>query len=341
MTQEFRHIMEKHALPSSFPSIRLFAPDQAAGLTLRQAFEKYVLPDIPPENRGTLGAYRTALNHWEKLADNPPIDVVTDDTLRKFRDDLLATGAKISTVRKTWRQLRPIFRRVGPRHDRNPQGAELLEKLPYLKLPEEPEKAPRDVSNSELSRVWESCSVASWPCHDGIPPAARWRALIAVFYNCGPRTQDVVRLRWQDIDFKAKLLTFTTRKTKRGQRIPMNSVLIAHLEAIKGNALAKDKLFPGFGRRVRLYETWKLIQQAAGIEKPIEFRDLRETCNTRYRRFGADVACVVLGHKARGVNERYYWNPTKQVRDAARRLTQPKAFQKILSAPNPAQQTLF
>jgi integrase len=345
-----------HELPASPSIFRIFNPTSPAEekrekaqrrrraaqrLTLRVAFDKFLKPDLPPEKKSTISEYRTALNHWERLTNDPPLAKITNDGLRSYRDRLLQhVGAE--TVRKNWRHLRAILRRCGPQADRNPLGRGLLKRIPYMQQPSEVEKDARIVTFAELTALYQACAVANWPQCD-VPAPAIWRCALVLAYNYGLRTQDLFQLPWSAFDPGFKSFTFRAQKTRRKQRLPLNRVARAHVQSIRGEGL-RPLLFCGTKSHRQLYRTWTAINEAAGIEVPVEFRDLRESCNSRLEKIRPGVGKFVLGHKLAGVNEKYYLNATPQIREAINRMPQPRVFREIfgpLPPPKPTTRRLF
>ncbi|QDV50814.1 tyrosine-type recombinase/integrase [Gimesia fumaroli] len=299
-------------------------------LSLRDCFEQYVLPDMEDSPEGTLSIYLTALNHWEARTRNPPVGEITNEVLREFKQSFLKENYSPETVKKYWRHIRRILRRVGPPIQGNPLGESIIERVPYMAPPKKRfRKLPRIVTDEEINAVYAACDVAKWP-YTSACPTLLWRLAVVVFYNCGPRTQDFFRLRWEDVDLELKRVSFLAQKTSKLQGIPFQDIVAMHFESV----FQEDSEFVFSITKCKrsLYRQWKAIQDAAGIKEHIDFRDLRETCNSNLNAAnpGANTGKWVLGHGPRGVNETYYHNPTPEVIQAVENLEQPDSFYSIL-----------
>ena len=286
--------------------------------TLREAYNEFLLPELIAQKRagGTLSAYGTALNHWERCTPNPPIGDVADTHAIAFRDAMM-DGNALPTVKKNWRHLTVIFREL----DR----LDHIRKPPRVIIAKPKPKLPRVVSLAEVDKLYETCDVAEWPpkAKTFSRPGKLWRAFLALEFNLGMRTQDAWRLTWEAIDFESNLVRFITIKTAKLQGVPMHEVLRKHLEGIRSSR--RNIFWPTMATK-QFYAQWAKINQAAGISLPVEWRDLRETCCTRYERIKRGVGGWILGHAARGVTECNYHEPSQEVLDAVQLYEQPGSF---------------
>lgn len=326
--------------------LRLFNPESLSKLTLRAAFETFLLPDLIEEAReaSTIAEYWSAIRHWEKRTVNPPLDVVDGNRklFKTFFARLREDAKRPTTIRKIWRHLRPILRRCAPESDRNPDGEGLIQAVPKVKLPKVPRQVNRVAERRELSAIYDACDAATWR------PAGWWRAAEVCFYNLGPRCWDLFCAdqtdaecsgwRWSQISFARKVLKFTQDKTDDEIEIPLNDVVLSHLEALR--PLSKGTaLFAATKCRGDLYDDWKRIKQAAGV-LDLDIQDLRRTCQTEFDWIKPGLGDFMTGHTPQGVGETYYRNFAKKARRAVKRLPQPKAFMQIFQRPD-RQRRLF
>lgn len=306
--------------------------DLKFNLSLRECFEQYLLPDMTDAPQGTLSIYLTTLNHWETRTSNPPIGEITNEVLRDFKQSFIRQGYSPESIKKYWRHIRPILRRVGPQIQGNPLGEGIIDRVPYMSPPKNKTiKIPRIVTEDELNAVYHACKIAKWPKVES--PALMWKLALVIFYNCGPRTQDVFRrLRWENVDLENRRISFISQKRSKLQGIPFQELVGLHLEAVYHGQDPGETVLRATKCNRSLYAQWKAIQDKAGIRNYIEFRDLRETCNSLLNAAvpGANAGKWVLGHGGSGVNELYYHNPTPEVLQAVENLKQPEAFWSIL-----------
>lgn len=306
--------------------------DLKDSLKLRDCYEKYVLPDMKDSPEGTLSVYRTALNHWEARTSNPNVGEITNESLRDFKETFELEKYSPESIKKYWRHIRRILRRVGPPIQGNPLGESIIDRVPYMAPPKKRfRKFPRLVTDEEINAVYQACDVAKWPYTSDCPPLL-WRLALVVFFNCGPRTQDFFQLLWENVDLKMRRVSFVAQKTSKLQGVPFQEIVGLHFESVFQNQKKNERVFRSTKCKRTLYDQWKAIQDAAGIKEYIEFRDLRETCSSRLdaANSGAKAGKWVLGHGPRGVNEVYYLNPSPEVIQAVENLEQPDSFYSIL-----------
>lgn len=307
-------------------------------LDVRDCFTNYLLPDLQEDNApwGTISAYLSAIKHWETRTLNPPVGDITNDTLKDFKKSFTKQGYSPETIKKQWRHLRAILRRVGPQFDKNPLGEGIIERVPYMAPPKNPQrqKIPRIVRHDEIDAIYQACDVATWPYASPCPPPLLWRLALVVFYNCGPRTQDFFKSTRGNIDLETRRISFVAQKTSKLQGVPFQELVGLHFEAVYHYLPGgrSTVIFPVTKCRSSMYEQWRKIQSAAGIKDYVEFRDLRETCNSLLNAAnpGAKAGKWVLGHGGRDVNEIFYHNPSPEVLQAVENLEQPDSFYSIL-----------
>lgn len=311
-------------------AFKLYNPEDApqdVDLTLREAFTKYLLRDLKATaSRGNLQAYQTALRHWEfHNPQNPPIRVIDNNLIRDFRDALQETGMAAETIKKYWRHLRAIFRRLGPQHEKNPWGESVIDKVPAMRAPADrgEVKMPRIVTFAEIDALFEACSIAFWPSTGKVPAPDLWRAMLVLSYNYGPRTWDTWNLTWDK--YSDDLLFLYAAKTSKLQGMPLNRTVKEFLNSIR--LPARPNVFHPTKGRKQFYDTWARINEHANLRQPVEFRDLRETAMSKYNGLRPGVGQWILGHAAKGVSDTYYLNPSEDVRDAVTRLPQPPTFE--------------
>jgi len=201
-------------------------------LTLREAFDQYLAPDVRMRARATQDGYRRAIRSWEAIIGHTDVRTLDDRTVSQFRDALTDSGLSPSTVRGRFRYLHAILNRLAPAHPHNRRGLGIIPRVPFCALPKVERKFPRTASMEELSRLYHACGVATWPPRLPFPPADWWRTFLVTLYNAGPRRRDLECLRTEDVSFEHQTLRFAARKTGKLQVIPLNKVALAHLQAI-------------------------------------------------------------------------------------------------------------
>jgi integrase len=302
--------------------------DRPLDATLRQAFDRYLLPELAGRaTRNTLASYECSLRCWEHHTADPPLRKIDNASLLRFRNACETAGLRPTTINSRWTHIRAILRRVGPPTDfHNPAGEGILERVPYLKRLREAHPVPRRVSFDEIDAVYAACELATWP-QCTVPAAEWWRTAIALFYNLGLRRCDLFSLRTSAIDLEKRQLRMIVAKTGRALILPLNETVLAH---VRGVWSEREFLFPNgpaispFGGRLH-YVQWKKLQTAAGVD--FSFHDLRRTCASAFAELGGvELARIVLGHSMRDVANRFYVDPTARLAKATADLPQPASF---------------
>ena len=96
-----------------------------------------------------------------------------------------------------------------------------------------------------------------------------WKGAILLGYYTGARLSDVANMQWSAIDWQAKTLQFTPRKTRKPLTIPLHPQLERELR--KNPGIGKAPMFPtlaekGTGGRFGLSGRFTAIMEKAGIE---------------------------------------------------------------------------
>lgn len=353
------------------------APPAAERMTLREAWEQFFRSEMERGRAAnTISGDLTALNHWERRTTNPALNLISDETLSEFRESLLAGEASkakewthpplaMRTVAKTWRTLRKILLRVGPRMAGNPRGRSLIDVIPHMELGAAGKIArKRMVSLDEVDRLYEAFGAATWPVLPLVPPAMFWRAALSIWWVYGHRTQDVVStvgvasdltqtpplnagLLWSSIcrdrrcpdpDIQALSpwgwIDFTPRKTQRTSGVslmlPLHELVAKHLDWLRGNDT--NRVFNNARCQRAFYGEWRAARARAGIEWDLSPISFRSTCNTNWNAIdrARGLGAWIVGHSPRGVNAVHYDNPTAEIVEALPRLPMPDCFRRSL-----------
>lgn len=349
----------------SAPKLRLFneanqsRPDE---IRLREAFEVFLLPKITRTcSPSHITQHRTAINHWERLTNNPPVMAIDDQQLQEFSDALMAWHKEHgyrghTNTRKNLNYLRFILRaccRRGTTNKRGqPGGKHLIDDLPIAQPPEEDVAKKRVADIAELSAAYDACEVAQWPrsrrrtLWDGA--VELWRLVLVLDYNFGPRTEELLKLRWENIHWDSPCpapeisrlnwrygwLVYTPPKTRKHKpqalHLPLTECARLHLDAVRPGLNPTGPIF-GFPKNKRsLYGTLEAIWSEAGVETPYSFQEIRKTCSTGWNDLWPDLGEHVTGHAPRGVNAKHYDAELRRLCQHAPRLPQPEAMLKAV-----------
>lgn len=148
----------------------------------------------------------------------------------------------------------------------------------------------------------------------------RFRPLIIVAIHTGMRQGELLRLRWEDVDFFSGTIMVRQAKSGEGRRVPMNSVVRETLRNLRQERIREAKakrdgreLFspyvfcaPGGGYLFNLKRDWYRVIRLAGVAD-FRFHDLRHTFASRLVMSGVDLYSIqtLLGHKTPAMTLRY------------------------------------
>ncbi|MCX6640615.1 MAG: site-specific integrase [bacterium] len=140
------------------------------------------------------------------------------------------------------------------------------------------------------------------------------KRLFKFFLLTGCRRAEAVNLKWADIDFEQKQLTFRRTKTKRDRAIPINLELMQILIALD-RTQAKPFSF-GSDWISHLFERYL---RRAKIDRPMSLHGLRHTCASDMVRAGVHLTKIqkFLGHTSVKTTEIYTHVLPEDLREAA------------------------
>lgn len=147
-------------------------------------------------------------------------------------------------------------------------------------------------------------------------------AAIRLLVFTGARLNEILTLRWDQVDFDADLLRLPDSKT--GQKdIILNApakAILAGLPRIHGNPFVIFGAKEG-AHRVDLNKPWRIVRKLAGIEG-VRIHDLRHTLASHGRAAGVSLSIVggLLGHKNTATTAGYAHLWDDPMREAASKI---------------------
>jgi integrase len=127
--------------------------------------------------------------------------------------------------------------------------------------------------------------------------------LLFLFMAChGVRPSEALRLRWEDIDYKRKVVTIKHTKTKKENTIPLHSEFLKAISVFK----LSGNLFPQLTRRALLDILYKAFEKA-GVKKVTLYEFSRHSFVSQRINAGcpADMVAMITSHDI-GVMGRHY-----------------------------------
>ena len=152
------------------------------------------------------------------------------------------------------------------------------------------QKRDRWVSKEELTRL----AVAISEDRNLYARAALWLYLLT-----GVRKTELLRVRWEDIDFSRAELRLPDTKPGRAHHVPLSSPALTLLEKLprqEGNPYILPGMKAGY-HLVNIEKPWRRVRKAAGIED-VRLHDLRRTVGSWLAQAGHSLPLIgrILNH---------------------------------------------
>jgi integrase len=180
-----------------------------------------------------------------------------------------------------------------------------------LWIPRVPKSGGRELQPAELRRLLKAAR-----------PELRFQ--IEVAYKMGLRRWELLSLKWEQFDWKARMVRVFSRKTGKERDVPINPDLFNRFRRRHRRA-GSPCVFPGRvdpARPVLDNKTaWRACKREAKVKA--RWQDLRHTCATVMLRRGVPIpaAARMLGHGKRVLLEIYEHLNAKDLRRASRAMS--------------------
>jgi len=134
------------------------------------------------------------------------------------------------------------------------------------------------------------------------------KPIVVTALNTGMRLGEILKLKWEEVEFENQIIYVTNTKNGEQRQIPMNKTLTETLQGIK-----LEKPSPWVFCNPRTHNPYRSVRfcfdkakREAGIEG-FDFHDLRHTFASRLVMRGVDLVTVkeLLGHKQVEMTLRY------------------------------------
>lgn len=137
------------------------------------------------------------------------------------------------------------------------------------------------------------------------------RLLISLFYGCGLRASEAIKLRKTDIDFDRKLIYVRRAKGKKDRIVPIPENLIDELRMQIRRDRKNEFLFQGqIKNNYTTRSAQSILRQAvlrSGITKRVTLHTLRHSYGTHLLESGTDLRIIqeLMGHSSSKTTEIY------------------------------------
>ena len=154
-------------------------------------------------------------------------------------------------------------------------------------------KLPVILSQREVQQLIDACV------------SQRDKMLVSLLYATGMRVSEVVKLRWQDIDFERNCINVLDGKGNVDRNVQLPDSYRPLLTAMADQLPANSYLFPGEGTRPGRYLSTRTVERVvvratrlAAINKHVTPHSLRHAFATHLFESGTDIRLIqkLLGH---------------------------------------------
>lgn len=318
-----------------------------ASLKLRPFFVDHFAPTMENSKGRAVEKYHRLLQYWEALTDDPPLGEIdgNDKLVSDFKMSLLeATYCRVGYWQKrrqselpepqrSWTasvdavncgclhdkplssntviaqldHLRFVLNYAGPRHGGRPDALRVIDVVPYTKPPRHVQRYRSEVTFDELDQLYLATEFARAPAGSGWDAPAVYRAFLAMIRCTSLRFSQLERLRWENIDFKARLAVLPAeicRKSKRDEAKPLSDQVIATLMPLRGTGA---RVFPFYQHaKTSIYDELHRLQKLAGLSS-FGFHDIRRAVLTEMSEVAPAAAQLAGGHASYTTTQVYQY----------------------------------
>jgi integrase len=250
---------------------RRFFPERAKH-TLSEAIARYATENLPRYKPSTAEKKRQVLAWWEKRLGRVYLfDIDTSLISGELAKLPLAPATQNAYNAHLSALLTTAMRRW-----------EWIPKVPKVDRFHIPKRRIRILNDDERTRLLASCKASHSP------------SLYAVVFTAlttGGRYKEILRLRWEDVDFNRGLITFWHTKNGRVRSVPMPDITKKVLQERERHG---PRLFP----QTTLWRAWDTARKRARLSD-FRFHDLRHTFASYLAYSGASLFDIgeLLGHR--------------------------------------------
>lgn len=148
--------------------------------------------------------------------------------------------------------------------------------------------------------------------------------IILVALTTGARKMEILKLRWENINFESKMATLNNTKNGDRRGLPLVEPALGELKKLYDQRGNSPYVFPSHNGQQPFDITycWKKAIKDAGLND-FRFHDLRHTCASYLAMDGATMGeiAAVLGHKTLDMTKRYSHFSPQHLHSVSERIT--------------------
>jgi len=203
---------------------------------------------------------------------------------------------KPASVNRLLAALRHVFTKA---YDWDMCSDETLKRIRKVKLLKENNQRTEFLSIDQCNDLLNACHSTK--------DTRYLKPIISFALNTGCRKEEILGLKWEDVDMVHSIITLRNTKNGETRMVPINSALLASLEGIVRNISSPYVFCDVDGKRYGdIRKTFNKVCNRAGVEW-LRFHDLRHTFASHLVMSGVDINTVskLLGHKSLTMTLRY------------------------------------
>lgn len=280
---------------------RYFKTSEAKKHTVLDLIDRY-LREIEKKNPKRFVDVKKLLNWWRKEIGPYLLSDLTRALIIEQRDKLLSSRAR-GIGQRSPATVNRYMLALGHALTIATNEWEWIQENPMKKISNlpEPRGRVRYLNDEERERLLQVCKASINPF---------LHTLVVLALSTGARYGELIKLRWDDIDWDRKAITLHDTKNKERRLLPLMHYALELMEAHhKIRNIASDLVFPAPSNPTRPWNSrssWLSALQKANIQN-FRFHDLRHSCASYLAMNGASLAEIaeVLGHKTLQMVKRY------------------------------------
>jgi integrase len=274
---------------------RHFKTAEAKRHTIADLIDRYTREVLSRKHHSTAYNQGLQLQWWRGQLGHCPLADLTPNRIAEHRDQLSQGHRTNATVNRYLTALSHALT-VAVREwgwlDDSP-----MRKVTKLK---EPRGRVRFLSDEERQRLLDACTTSK---------NKSLYTIVVLALATGGRQQELLSLRWPDVDLIRGTLTFQQTKNGERRRVPLTGHALDLLrQHARVRYLESDLVFPAYTniKRRRVRDAWNNAVRRAGIAD-FHFHDLRHSFASYLAMNGASLLEIaeVLGHKTLAMVKRY------------------------------------
>ena len=273
-------------------------------MLLQDFFESHYLAHNPSTSPKTIVLYRNTFRLFGQWLGRRPVIADLDNvTVGKYLADLYRSPRRPATVNKERAQLLAVWRMA--------HTLGMVRLGPLIKKLKEPESTPTALSIDDLKQLRLSFDRLEGST-SRMPNKSIIAACFDLQYTTAERIGAVLQLRWDDVDFTNRSVTFRAEVRKCGTRGIVRTVPAFALRSVEALRPwnSSDEIFPGMYGTTKIHLLYNRLFKRAGVSRPKgKSSHLLRSTHATYLNLAGGNATESLGHSSPDVTRKSYLDP--------------------------------